>query len=193
MSSPLVEWGPSLTEDGLLIVFGRNMGNKANRAFDLWVATRKDDGEPFDAPVPLDELNTPWGEYDPNISADGLTILFDSARSGNVRMYVATRTTRDDPFEEPERLGGELDNLYWDANLSADGLKLYFTDGRKPTDLVVATRERHDEPFAFGNVQRLEGINTPIIKPDSRGHEDDLKPRRGTLSSSSTCSWSWVN
>jgi len=90
-----------------------------------------------------------------SISADELSIYFDSGRSGgygNADLWVATRTTKNDDWSTPSNLGSVVNSSAQDnsPSISADGLSLYFSSNRSGAvggsgwdamDLWVATRE----------------------------------------------------
>ncbi len=93
-------------------------------------------------------VNSSAEEGGPSISADGLSLFFHNrpGGSGNLDLWVATRTTTDDDWGEPVNLGPTVKSSYGDGSpcISADGLSLYFSSGRPGgsgnADLWVATR-----------------------------------------------------
>jgi len=82
------EEGFSLSRDQLTIVFSSNRGGSG---MDLWVATRDAVAAPFGTPEPLAELNSAELELDPALSLDGREIFFVSTRSGEFRIWHASR------------------------------------------------------------------------------------------------------
>ena len=98
-------------------------------------------------------INTDSGEGGSgglSISADGLSLYFDSNRSGGsgyADLWVATRITTDDDWDESVNLGSVVNGSSQDVSpsISADGLSLYFSSNRPGAvgdmDLWVATRE----------------------------------------------------
>jgi Tol biopolymer transport system component len=90
-----------------------------------------------------------------SISADGLSIYFDSNRSGgsgSADLWVATRATKNNEWSAPVNLGSVVNSSSQDnsPSISADGLSLYFSSNRPGSvggsgwsamDLWVATRE----------------------------------------------------
>ena len=115
--------------------------------FDL---TSADDGGPGDGfgdaavPQPVTELNTPFDEDDVSLTGDMLEIYFDSDRSGLTKIWRATRTATDLPWDSPAPVA-EL-NFPTDADqtpmITADGLTIYFSSTRGMTnqDLYVSQR-----------------------------------------------------
>ncbi len=82
---------------------------------------------------PLDELNESDSfDGSSELSADGLTLYFDSDRSGQRLIYVATRASVMTEFSAPVRLDGI--GIAEDASISADANTIYFSserDGRR--------------------------------------------------------------
>jgi hypothetical protein len=95
-------------------------------------------------------VNTSYMESNPCISADGLTLFFDSDRpggSGNRDIWVTTRATTEGSWSQPVNLGPAINSPAYDghANLSEDGLSLYFSSERPGgygnRDTWLVTRE----------------------------------------------------
>jgi len=107
----------------------------------------------FGEPVNLGQnVNTSSGEGGNglSISADGLSIYFESDRSGghgNADLWIATRATTDDEWGQSFNLGSVVNSSAQDncPSISVDGLSLYFSSNRSGTvgnmDLWVSTRE----------------------------------------------------
>lgn len=110
----------------------------------------------FGTPRNLTEFNTAAAEGGPSISADGLTIYFDSDRLGglgNGDIWYATRPDICFPFGPSMNLT-EVNSEVLDANpsISRDGLELYFARSIRPSDpqtydIMVATRLDTVSPF----------------------------------------------
>ena len=94
---------PSIRFDGLEIFFFSNRpGSTPNTmgvpTTDIWVATRNSIDDPWDPPVNLGpEVNSAFGDFNPYISPDGLTLYFASNRPagsgcGGSDLYMTTRT-----------------------------------------------------------------------------------------------------
>jgi len=147
---------PSISANGLELYFGsRRPGGSGG--VDLWMTTRVSVSEPWGEPVNLGStINSPAFEVKMNISTDGLSIVFDSDRSGGYGgqdLWVSKRPTLSDPWGAPENLGPTVNSSVWDyaPSLSADGLSLFFASARSGgsggDDIWVATRETTDDPW----------------------------------------------
>ena len=92
----------------------------------------------------------------PSISADGLSLYFDSYRpggSGNCDLWVTTRATVSDPWGQPVNLGPRVNSSAWEyqPGISADGLNLFFFSNRPggsgDDDLWVTKRASTFDPW----------------------------------------------
>ena len=90
------------------------------------------------------------------ISHDGLTLFFDSNRSGghgSFDVWTTTRPTASEPWREPVNLGPTVNTGNWDGlpRISADGLSLIFTSdrpgGQGNTDLWESKRATVENPW----------------------------------------------
>jgi len=113
-------------------------------------------------------INTSGKETGPNISSDNLTLYFDSKRSGDWDIWVTTRETTDDPWQEAVNLGPPVNgpNLEQGPRISADGLSLYFAStrpgGSGDWDLWVTTRETTDG--SWGEPENLgPTVNSSVL------------------------------
>ena len=89
------EEGFSLAPDGLTLFFASNRGADLNVEseldMDLWVATRPSTSADFGAAESLVALNSSGEELDPQLSPDGVELLFTSSRAGNFQLLRAVR------------------------------------------------------------------------------------------------------
>ncbi len=94
-------------------------------------------------------INTDQHEGGPNLSADGLTLIFQSNREGGYGdrdLWISTRPSRDAAWSQPENLGANINtpNAEQNACLSSNGLTLIFDSnrpsGRGGYDLWMSTR-----------------------------------------------------
>jgi hypothetical protein len=188
----------SLSYDGLemYILSFRSGGHGES---DIWVLRRNSIEDDWLAPENLGSaVNSPGMEQGASISADGLTLLFQSDRPdghGGEDMYMATRSTTTAPWGQAVNMGPGLNSSSHDNYpcMSPDGLELYFSsnrpDGFGSADLWVTTRATpHD---AWGPPENLGPvINSthadmdPKLSSDGRilffsGHPQDAAYRLG--------------
>ena len=114
---------------------------------DIYQSTRNADGT-FNAPVPVNELNSPLNEERTTISRDGLEMLFSSNRfapTTNQAVLISKRTSTSASWRPPV-YAAELNTVGSNAQptLSPDGTVLYLVSNRTGTlglgDLYSATR-----------------------------------------------------
>ncbi|MBN2130915.1 MAG: PD40 domain-containing protein, partial [Sedimentisphaerales bacterium] len=150
---------------------------------DIWVlkrATVDDDWGPPENLGPL--VNSANSDAGTCISADGLTLYFNSDRPGGCGgydLYVTTRATRDSPWGPPANLGSAvnssgLEGFPW---MSSDSLELYFLSGRAGgyggLDLYVCRRADASDTWA-NPVNLGPVVNSPYneaancLSPDGR-------------------------
>ena len=123
--------------------------------FDLWVLKRNSVDEVWGEPENLGPaINSAQSEGNVSISADGLTLYLDSDRPGGYGfedIYMATRATKDTPWEPAVNMGSKINSSTTEANphITADGLELYFQSGRfGDADIYVARRATANDPWS---------------------------------------------
>jgi Tol biopolymer transport system component len=157
VNTPGFDGGPAISADGLTLYFTSERAGGFGGG-DLWVTKRGKPTDAFGAPQNLGaSINSSANEFTPSISADGLSIYFDSDRPGGLGLFdiwVATRATTATAFKTPRSLGAAVNSNASDGlpNISADGLSLYFSSRRSggsgDMDLWVVTRKTTSQPFA---------------------------------------------
>jgi Tol biopolymer transport system component len=122
-----------LTADELELYFSVNqVGMDAN----IYSAQRSTISQAFGAPIALTRVNTAANDYDPDVSNDGLMLLFESNRvSGEgVHLYVSTRTSRVGEFSAPSEVANVNSATVTDNDgqpfVTADGQELWFVSTR---------------------------------------------------------------
>jgi len=182
------ELGADTSPDGLQLYFSSDRPGGYGD-WDLYVATREATGDDWGIATNLgEEINSQYGEWEPSISTDGLSLYFSDVYPaygswrpdglGHGDIWVSTRSTPDDLWGAPENLGPIINGLqaYW-PDISADGLSLYMIShsghrgGSGLCDVFVARRETTFEPFAepsnLGtNVNSSAGELSPSISAD---------------------------
>ncbi len=171
VNSSANDWAPCISDDGLSLYFtsARPGGYGGNAGgFDIWVTTRETTEDDWSTPVNVGlPVNSAVDETQPCISADGLSLFFDSYRRpggvGGTDLWVATRAKVDDPWSEPVNLGPTVNSSSNDnaPSISADGLSLFFHSARAGSvDLWGTTRPSQDsdweQPQSLG-----PAINSP--------------------------------
>src|SRR6185295_7932379 len=84
----------------------------------------------------ISELSTPSTDSRPSIRHDGLEIIFQSNRPGSLGsaldLWVATRESTLDAWSTPVNVGSSINTtaIENNANLSSDGLTLFFSSDR---------------------------------------------------------------
>ena len=136
------EFSPSLVEtaEGVLLYFSRPGPNGDQ---DIYVSERQADGR-FGPATPVVELNTSAHDQMPNVSRNGLEIVFSSDRTGTLGgmdVYTASRATTSDPWPSPQNVGSNVNTAAAEtrASLSGDGERLHF--GRLG-EIYVSTRTK---------------------------------------------------
>ena len=82
VNTALDDWGPSISADGLILVFNSNRPGGLG-GHDLWVATRRTTSSPFDPAVNLGpKVNSDDDDAKPYLSPDGSALYFMSTRPG---------------------------------------------------------------------------------------------------------------
>ncbi len=162
----------SVSYDGLTLYFSSDRPGGSGGQ-DLWMATRPDKRSPWGKPMNLGPtVNSSAWDLSARESADGLTLLFHSQRSGGLGgedIWMSTRATKNDPWGPPENLGPVVNSGANDgeAVLSPDGLTLFFNSDRVGGignyDLWVTTRP--STSHAWGPPVNLgPSVNTPAIE-----------------------------
>ena len=175
----------SISADGLTLYFGEVPGDvdpSGCGGCDIWVTTRDTIDDEWGPRTNLAIVNTSSDDATPCISADGLSLYFASDRPGgrgSIDLWVATRTTTDAPWGEPENLGDTVNSWADEVcpSISADGLELYFSDYlvTRPGgyyDLWVTTRDTIDgewgTPENLGDTVNSSTFDAgPFISADS--------------------------
>ena len=173
VNSALDETQPCISADGLSLFFDSYSRPGGIGGTDLWVATRATVDDPWTEPVNLGPtVNTSTNDNAPSLSADGLSLFFQSCRAGVigvVDLWATTRATRNDSWQEPMNLGPTVNSSSFDGfpDISADGLALFFMSERPGgvggRDVWMTTRRTTNEPWATP-VNLGPTVNTSAIE-----------------------------
>jgi hypothetical protein len=129
---------------------------------DIHFSTRSDTSAEFSAQMPLPVINGSTADFNPWISADGLTMYFTSDRDGFNDIFRATRASTSDNFSAPMAVA-ELNSSAGDymGALSADGLEIFIGSSRDTNlandDIFYATRDTPSGPF--GAVMKIAELS----------------------------------
>ena len=127
---------PSVSADGMTLYFD-SLRPGGVGDWDIWVSKAQTPHSDWASPELLPApVNSPYADAGPCISADGLALYFASDRPGgygNFDIWVTTRKTTQDPWEEPVNLGMPVNGPAYDNHpaISPDGLTLYLDSARE--------------------------------------------------------------
>ncbi|HEY5945226.1 MAG TPA: hypothetical protein VIV40_07040 [Kofleriaceae bacterium] len=108
---------------------------------DLYSAQRATPSAAWTAPVLVAELNSGQSEGNPMVASDKLSVYFDSDRSGDGELYVATRTSANAVFGAPAIITELSSPTSKDSDpwISPDGRTMFFTSDRDGTTRLWQT------------------------------------------------------
>jgi hypothetical protein len=135
INSSNYEVGLCLSTDTLELYFG-SMRSGGSGNMDLWVTRRATAESAWDPPVNLGPMvNSPYEDYMPSLSPDGLCLMFCSARPGGYGsrdIWITTRASKNDPWRTPVNLGPSLNTPAqdWPGCFAPDGSTFYFATDR---------------------------------------------------------------
>ena len=187
VSSPYYEDSPFISADGTELYFSDGYYKIGSHSAlrpggfgvgDVWVSTRATTDDEWGTPTNLG-ANVNSASYDggPCLSADGLTLFFDSMRSsgsGRVDLWMAKRATISDAWEPAVNLGQIVNSSQDDAfpRILPDGLMLLFTSNREGNYDLWATRRATlsgpwGPPFELGSEINTDLFEAgPTFSPD---------------------------
>lgn len=178
---------PAISPDGSRFMFlstrleGREPEADEMRAWvnqDIWAMDREGDewGEPYNLGAPV---NTEDSEFFPSMTRDG-TLYFTRSPAEGGESYIHRSRLRDGAYQEPERLGPEVNSTsnQFNAFIAPDESYLILCTGDREdtlggTDYYVVFRspeDRWSEPINMGAVVNTEGAGefSPYVSPDGR-------------------------
>ena len=116
---------PVSTYQGSFLYFSSNVDGDQ----DIYVSTQQPDGS-YSEGVAVSAVNTDADDRQPNVSRDGLTLVFASDRDGGFQIFQSTRQSVDDDWGAPVNLtdtvlgiGGTRPSISWDMK------RLYWGSG----------------------------------------------------------------
>ena len=164
INSPKNEGTSSINADARIMVFTKCGSPEGQGKCDIFMAERV--GNNWKAPKPIREINSPYWESHPSLSADGRKIFFTSARpggQGRMDIWCAEKDTND-KWQVPYNLGKNINTPYNEETpfLHANGETLYFASDGHPgfgkVDLFYTRKIGNEwiKPINLG-----KEINTP--------------------------------
>lgn len=174
INTDAMEYHPSLTADGQVLIFTR----KINAQEDLYLSRWRD--SLWAGAVLLEEINTPQNEGAHCISADGKTIVFTACGRiggmGSCDLYISEWTG--ERWTTPANMGPGINTEAWESmpSLSANGQWLFFASNRRGgqggNDLWLSRKTRTNAwtvPRNLGPVvNSRHNEESPFIHPDGR-------------------------
>lgn len=179
LGGPADLYEPRPSWDGLTLFFVRG---KAGQNADILISRRTPAG--WDAPVPLDAVNSDADDLGPEPSHDGRRLFFYSNRAGGHGGYdIWASEWLDGAWQPPVNLGPAVNSGYNDYGpaLTPDGGRLYFasnrpqpSDTRQPDPAAWPATVREDlfarpydiyesvfTPAGFAEARPVAALNTP--------------------------------
>lgn len=113
------------TDDLLAIA---QIGNPTGTDVQLFISTRGSTSVDWPSPTAIGGVNSTSSDFSPILSQDRRTIYFDSLRSGDEELYVATRVDATGAFNTPEVIAElcTVTTQETDPWVSPDGHHIYF-------------------------------------------------------------------
>lgn len=147
---------PTITADLLELYFASDVP----AGLCIHRATRTSPALPFDPPVKLGALCNGITTSGPSISADGLTLVYNSALDGLAEgdLYITVRSDRTADFPAGKKLNG-LPTAVGYPWLSEDRLRIWFEEEVGP-DLQLVTAQRISPSDDFSSLQGLTELDT---------------------------------
>jgi len=178
VNSTAWDGGPCLTADGLELYFSSNRSG----AHDLYVSTRATVNDPWGPAMNLGptvnstEVHTYWGDQGPEISADGLTLLFHSIRApgsaSTAYLWMTRRKTRVSEWETPVLLELPGDNDDWHPCLYEN--KLFFTSMDRTGGDLFALWQVEVTPIVDFNRDRAVDLVDALMLTDNWETDNSL-------------------
>jgi hypothetical protein len=142
------EFSPSLVEaEGRTILFFSSGRDGLQKIY----TSERDANDVWGPAVPVDALNSGAQDARPNVSPNGLEMVFDSTRDGgSPDIWTATRSKLAGQWSAPRKLGLNVNSDFAESrpSLSRDGKRLYFGSTRAGNQSDIYVARRFDLPAA---------------------------------------------
>ncbi len=168
VNSREMEYFPSISADGLTLVFTHRDPDADQGDEDFWFSTRDSVNAPWKKAGPVGgQLNTRLNEGAQSLSASGNVIFFAACERpegmGSCDIY-ASFLQGDNTYSKPMNLGPSINSAMWESqpSISSDGKTLYFVRGAGSTarniEIMYSTLSERGQ---WSEAKKLEGpINT---------------------------------
>ena len=162
---------PSLSADGLMLVYNTTGGSGAFGNNDLYVLRRKSPDAPWESPANLGpNVNSPQNDEAPALSADALTLLFRSDRpggSGSGDLFMCLRSSLAEPFGPATNFGPQINTSSneGDPHVLADGATVWFERTGVPH---ITFRTSTGLLSSIALPEQRELYQNPWLSPDGR-------------------------
>jgi WD40-like Beta Propeller Repeat len=160
-----------LSFDQLTAYFASSRPN-GQGGLDLWTATRKKITDPFSAFTNVSVLNSPQVDTHPSITADGLTLIFESNRiSPSASVLIGRRADTSSPFNPPDGVPsfGNF-SVVTDPFVRSDGQILYIAAAPPNGDLDVFRAYKSGKTYVgttnVGEVNSQAQEELPTVSPN---------------------------
>jgi hypothetical protein len=137
LSSTAADGAPTLTDPMIIMLDSDRAGDMA---LDILTAQRSSPTAAFSPPQLVTQLNTTSSEGNPMLASDKLTVYFDSNRTGDGELFVATRASVTAAFGMAARIV-ELSTADAESDpwISPDSRTMLFTSNRDGTQRLWQT------------------------------------------------------
>lgn len=180
------QYNGSLTADGLELYFDSDIAAPNC----VYRASRTTTTAPFDPPVELSVLCQANDVTGPQISADGLTLVYNSSLDavGEGELYVTERADRTSEFPVGKKLGGLPANVGFPA-LSADRLRVWFEEENAGAGVKIVSAERISPSDVFSQVRDVSEVDTGTSDGDPSLTLDEAQLAYASYDGSSYTVW----
>ena len=150
INSPERDFDPFVTPDGLSIWFVSDRGGVRS----VYMATRPSHYHDFDAPQVVGTSSGADLPASPSVTSDGLMLVYTIPEKA--RIWQLTRTSTATPFDNKEiiRTDEKSERAWRSAQLSSDGLRLYWTE--EGDELGTRAAVRSSTGKLFGKTLKFE-------------------------------------
>ncbi|MEX2138255.1 MAG: M56 family metallopeptidase [Pirellulales bacterium] len=143
LNSPFNDRNPSISSDGLTLFFAsdRDAPSALGQGQDIYLSQRGSRADPFGPPIRLgNQINSERLDSGPDISSDGLLLIFHSTREGSPTdqdIFYSQRASILDAWGPAQKLGPAVNSAPFAQgapSISSDGRYLYYSAFSHATD-----------------------------------------------------------